>query len=250
MTQVVPVEQKAVTLSTPIGSWGTEDSSFSDKNPSYLIIAQGNTDLITSGKCRPGDIYSSEDSAVVAASGKPFEFVPVLMMKQWRSEFKDEKDGGKWKKKEVLSYEKGKKPEWKKNQEWRKDTWIEGGLECQGFLLITVFALPVSDLNAVPFVLQLKKGSLFHGGKAVASYAADCAARNVPLASNTLILSASQKINPVNNIKFFAFDIAKGRPTANEEIEKAYGWYKNLDRNKIAGAEATVSEGDTEAVPF
>lgn len=232
--------QEPKSLSTiPQGYWGTEDVDAVDLTIPRIILAQGNSDLINSGKASPGDLIDSVNTTVLAKRGESLEFVPFKLTKLFQRSVKNPQSG-KYEKEFSEPFVNSKHLELVVNS--RLEVGKDGREYKNEAILICSCILP-SKLGRFPFIVGFRSTS-YPAGKKLANHFKECKTNATPPAGTVFKLTTKQQSARGNT--WWAFDVQSFRPAKPEETAEAFKWWKEFSDK---GRQVEVEE-DSDEVPF
>lgn len=238
-TQVAKTENKGIVI--PQGYWGEEKTDSSDLIIPRVILAQGNTDLINSGKAAPGDLVDSVNTTVLAKKGEFLEFVPFKLVKLYQRSIKDLQSG-----KFVKVFSEPFKPQHNMLVTNQRLEMGPDGIEYKNeSILVSSCVLP-SKLNGFPFIISFRSTSYFTGRK-LANHFKVCEAGKFPVAATVFKLSTKQQSGKGNT--WWVLDVAESRSSKPEELAAAYKWYQEFN-SKAVNMEETETVDGVEVTPF
>lgn len=231
-------------LAVPTGAW-EEPTPMSLKEiliPKFLMM-QGQSKLVSEGKCKMGDIVNSVTGQVFGSPEKPVEFIPIMKLPSiWviNDIVYDPRTGkGTRQYRETISVTpKNENDEWTEKDE--KDRVI---LE-RDYTIQFLVMLP-EDINGFPYVMALRRTSI-RAGKKIGNHFQLCAKDKVAPAK--YVLKFSDKKEMKDQQPYFVADLlADKREATPKELQIAYNWFvtfqKNKDMFKVDDSDEREGEG-------
>ena len=203
------------------GSWGSEGLDNKDLLIPKLLLMQGLSELVAEGKAAMGDFVNSVTGEVLGNKTKPVEVIPICTFKTWVI---SEKLGDKFEYKEVV-------PWTTDNDAWKLEEMVNGVLLRRDRVLnyYVLLASEATRADCIPYLTSFRRTS-YMAGRKIANHFGKCAMLDVPPASKTLKLTSNFEKNDLGN--FYVYGVDEGRKTTDQELSKAYTWWKTLSQNK------------------
>lgn len=236
-TQITKPEAKG--LAVPQGFWGAEKVDSTDLIIPRIVLAQGNSDLINSGKAAPGDLIDSVNTGVLAKKGEFLEFVPFKLSKLYQKSVKNPQSG----KFEKIFSEPFKMEHIALVTTKRLEQGQDGREYKNESILICSCVLP-QCLSGFPFLISFRSTSYFTGKK-LANHFKECQTNGTAVASTAFKLSTKQQSGKGNT--WWVLEISKSRASKPEEMQAAYKWYQEFSAKPV---EMSEPHDDEETVPF
>lgn len=218
-------------------SWGTEDLDSSDIVIPRLLLTQAMSKVVAAGKANPGEIVNSVTGERLAGKQEQLELILIDTFKNWIITNKP-KGGNKFEYQEVVSWKDG-------NPSWPFETVNADGSTTRRYQQINFYVLDaarLSDAGALPLLLTFRSSS-YKTGKKVSTFGANAKLYKKPLGYKIVKLGSVSETNDMGTFNVFTAEL--GRTTTQEELEKAYNWYKVV---RSGQAKVAPAEDETETV--
>lgn len=240
----------------PKGSWGSEGVDDADILIPRLLLMQGLSKQVSSGKAALGDILRSTSGEVLAAKTKSLDVIPLTTFKTWVLEefVAAPKGGGKWEFRGIVPMTGENKDaplEWKESdKEWRRSRSLNFYVLLPEDIKKEVAARKAAakgdmidpDDALLPVLLSFRRSS-YQAGRELATHFKKAEHFGVPPASSVFSLGSEVKTNDLGT--FHIFKLAKARKSTQEELTVARSWYTTLQKARVA----VHDEGEEDAVP-
>lgn len=244
-------------------AWGTEGLDKADILLPKVLLAQAMSVAVSEGKCKPGDLYRSTNSEVLAkAEADKLPVVVISSFKSWRISEKGRSQYEFRKRVPMLATDAGLPLEWtdkssdgRSTTEWRRDREINFYVLLAADVAREAAALkklsesgdlPDPDDALLPCVISFTRSS-YQAGKILSTHLAKAAHFNKPPASWVFALSTKKTQNDQGNVYFVMEIGAKTeRVSTATELEAARKWHGILTSGAV---EVKVDEGDDEVAP-
>lgn len=230
MTNIVKAESKDVAeMAATSDAWGANEMTAQDIVIPKLLLMQGMSEQVSSGKAKLGDYVNSVTQEILGSVEKPIEIVPFMMEKFWvHNKF----NGKKW----AFDFIERMTPQ---NQ---SDSWEytnAKGEKCKRIYTYNFYVLVAGQ--ALPLITSFSSTSA-KAGKELATqmYTINALAKKAP-ASKVILLGG--KIDKNDDGSYAVKSIKVARNTTDEELTEAFSWYTTI---KGGGANVDTSDG----VPF
>lgn len=193
-----------------------------DMKVGHISLVQSlNHPLVKSNEAKHGDIFYAGPTMrkVVSGVGRPpVEILPICSSPVWHWCFLDGK-------KEVISWE----PRTNSNPEYRQKDYTRDLVDREGKTRkahprpgVKAVVLLVSDLDAMPAMLDIKKTSHFSAGTALETVRALTERAGKPLFGKVFLLGAQEQNYQGND--FLVYTLTTSRVSTDEEISACTLW--------------------------
>lgn len=233
--------------------WGTENLDAADILIPRIQLAQAMSVAAQEGEVKPGEIYRSTNTEVLASVGKRLSFIILNTGKSWR--VSEEGRTGQWeyRRREAYTADNAKNP-WeyedksssgKGTSSWKRDIELNAYV-----LLINDVAKELKakspDDVLFPCLITFSRTSFRSAGKQLMTHIAKAAHLGKPPASWVFNIGSKQEESGSN--KYFVFDISPKteRESTKEELALAKHWYEIV---KTSAAVKVDQNEDVEVIP-
>ena len=199
-----------------------------------LQLQQKMSQLVDTGKAKPGDIMDSSSLKILANETLKVEFVPLSMSKSW-IEFEGSGNDKKYIGTTLIT---------PSNEHWGFEEVKEDGRlitrqKAMNWLVLLPFQF--KDKVAIPYLLTFKSTS-FRTGKKLATSVAMGAFFERPIYSMAYELYSSKRTSD-KGMSFHLFEIGENRALSKEEMVICEKWLSNIN-------EPVIEKEVEEVVPF
>jgi hypothetical protein len=229
MNQVAKKQSTEVEIATTIDAWGGNEMSAKDIVIPKLLLQQGLSEGVTSGKAKLGDYINSVTGEVLGSVDKPVEFTPFLMQKQWVIQVHN---GRKW---EYHSIE-------KMTASNENASWEFTGPDGKKYKRVYTynFYILVKD-QPLPLLLSFSSSSAKAGKELCTQMYSVNAIQKLPPPAKTMELYG--KIDKNDDGTFAVKQVRVKRASTPEEMALAFDWFSTFS----AGS---VNVDSSDGVPF
>lgn len=238
--ELVKQETKAVGAVVNNQSWGSEGVDASDVVIPKLLLMQGQSEFVASGKAKAGDIARSTTSEILGGSQKGVEIIPILSFKTWVNL---EENGSRFEYRgaEPVTAANVNDPlEWVQGgKKWRRD-------KCLNFYVllpqdIAREAAAMSNLEKtgafpdpkdalLPCVLSFRRTS-YGAGKTLSTHFIQAAHFHRPPAVSRFLLTSKMEKNDKGT--FYIFEVANAGLTEEKDLDVCRRWYETITQTKV-----------------
>ena len=241
-------ETTAVALPPELdGAWGEETYDNSDILIPRLLLMQGQSDFVASGKAKVGDIVKSTTGQVYGDATSPVSVIPLSM---WKDLTVEKHNGKKWEYAYMEKTLKDSEREWtNKEGTWRRNTNLnffvilakDAGREQEALAAMEKGETPDVDAFVMPCHLKFTRTS-YNTGKKLATHFAIMQQFKKPAAMKMFNLGAKRMDSDEGPYQVYTLE--EGDKTPVEFMYTAKKWYDILakSKNDVKVHDASVAE--------
>lgn len=216
-------KREAELPAVPAEAWGTENVDSADILIPKILLQQGLSKRVADEKNKMGDIINSVTGELLGDKKKAVELIPITTFKTWIISEKP-KGKDKFDFKTVVPFT-------PQNSMWEQEEHL-GDVDIRRDRCLNFMVLLASDAakpDALPYLLSFRRTGYKTGQKLATHFARSRELKQPPAAK-----VFNLKCNFVENDKgkFYVFDLDEARASKNEELTKAYQWYRTLQSSQ------------------
>jgi hypothetical protein len=234
------------------GAWGAENADTAEILIPKILLMQGLSEMVQTGKVAQGDILKSTTKEVIAKKGEAVEFIPISTYATWMLE---EYVKNKWEYRGTVprraseadlpfEYQEGER-QMRRSKATNFYVLLVGDIQRDLAARKSMAKGDLADPNDVilPCVLTFRRTG-FVVGKTLTTHFAKSSQLGMPPAASVFKLSATTKKNDKGI--FQLFDLAHSRHSTVEEMGLARAWYDTI-RTKDVKVDDAVEAPDEAA---
>lgn len=233
-------ESAALAIPTQNLAWGSEGVDATDVVIPKLLLMQGQSEFVATGKAKLGDIVRSTTGEVLGSAAKGVEIIPLLSFKTWVNL---EKVGNRFEYRgtePITADNINSQLEWMQDgKEWRRDRCLNFYVLLPADIQREVSALKKLESTGafpdpkdalLPCVLSFRRTS-YGAGKTLSTHFIQAAHFNRPPAVSRFSLSSKMEKNDQGT--FYIFEVNNVGMTATEDLEVCKRWYETITQTKV-----------------
>ncbi len=244
------------------GAWGTEGISNADILIPRILLMQGQSDAVGTGKAALGDIARSTTMQVLAKKGEAVDFIPLMSFKTWvesekvgdKFEYRREYPGTPQNEGQDLEFTAKDSKTGRADVAWRRDRAINLYVLLTTDLLRADRAreamekgqMPGADDAVVPCLLSFRRTS-YRAGRQMLTFFKACEQFRTPAASGVYRLFSTLEQGNLGN--YFVFNVAQQGKSTIDQLRTAKQWYDLLHTAKYNVDAPEVVDDAAPAVP-
>lgn len=254
--EIAKKESTAIAAPVHNNAWGSEGMDAADVVIPKLLLMQGQSEYVSEGKAKAGDIVKSTNGELLGGVQAGVEIIAFMTYKTW---VVSQSNGSRYefRRIEPITVDNvNAELEWEEDgRSWRRDRSLNFYVLLPSDIAKEIKALkaleatgdvPDSDDALLPCVLSFRRTS-YGAGKDLISHFAKMASFNQPAAVSKFKLGA--KIEKNDQGTFYVFTMEKVGKSTPEEIAACKRWYETITHTKVKVDDSDEKQVKQKAAP-